>query len=104
MPNLNSIPLKTKELLMYHCGCHDNLVAAIKQRSFLASMNSIQVNTKELLRLHSGCHGTLLLWKISSVRNKIFMGARVLDGVGWGGVNSERCLKWGGRRWGHLKS
>ena len=47
MPNSYSIPLKTKELLMYHCGCHGNLVAERKQRSFLANMNSIQVNTKE---------------------------------------------------------
>ena len=24
--NMNSIQLKIKELLMYHCGCHGNLV------------------------------------------------------------------------------
>ena len=24
--NMNSIQLKIKELLMYHCGCHSNLV------------------------------------------------------------------------------
>ena len=56
MPNLNSIPLKTKELLMYHYGCHGNLIATTKQRRFLANMNSIQVKTKQLLRLHSGWH------------------------------------------------
>ena len=27
MPNMNSIHLKTKELLGYHCSCHGNLVA-----------------------------------------------------------------------------
>ena len=27
MPNINSIHLKTKELLRYHCGFHGNLVA-----------------------------------------------------------------------------
>ena len=26
MPNVKSIQLKTKELLTYHCHCHDNLV------------------------------------------------------------------------------
>ena len=25
VPIVNSIQLKTKELLMYHCGCHGNL-------------------------------------------------------------------------------
>ena len=57
MPNLNSIPLKTKELLMYHYGCHGNLVAATKQRTFLANMIAIQINANELLRFRSGCHG-----------------------------------------------
>ena len=27
IPNMNSIHLKTKELLRYHCSCHGNLVA-----------------------------------------------------------------------------
>ena len=31
---------------------------------------------------------------------KIFKGGR--DG-GWGGGSSERCLKWGGGRWGVIK-
>ena len=26
MPNMNSLPLKTKELLRYHSGCHSNIV------------------------------------------------------------------------------
>ena len=26
MPNMNSIPLMTKELLRYHCGCYGNIV------------------------------------------------------------------------------
>ena len=26
MPNMESIQLKIKELLTYHCGCHGNLV------------------------------------------------------------------------------
>ena len=26
MPNVDSIWLKTRELLTYHCGCHSNLV------------------------------------------------------------------------------
>ena len=26
MPNMNTIQLKTKELLTYYCGCHGNLV------------------------------------------------------------------------------
>ena len=26
MPNIDSIQLKTKELLTYYCGCHGNLV------------------------------------------------------------------------------
>ena len=26
MPSIKSIPLKRKELLTYHCGCHGNLV------------------------------------------------------------------------------
>ena len=60
MPNLKSIPFETKELLIYQCGCHGILVAATKQRIFLANTHSIQVNTKVLLRLHSGCHGNLV--------------------------------------------
>ena len=60
MPNSNSIPLKIKELLMYHCGCHGNLVPSIEQRCFLANMKSIQVNTKQILRLHSGFLGNLV--------------------------------------------
>ena len=27
MPNMDSIPLKTKELMTYYSGCHGNLVA-----------------------------------------------------------------------------
>ena len=27
VPNVNLIQFKTKELLMYHCGCHGNLVS-----------------------------------------------------------------------------
>ena len=29
MPNVNSIELKTKELLTYHYGCHSNLVTIV---------------------------------------------------------------------------
>ena len=31
MPNVNSIWLKTKELLTYHYGCHSNLVTQDKK-------------------------------------------------------------------------
>ena len=60
MPNLSSIPLKTKESLMYHCSCHGNLVTTTKQKCFLANMNSVQVNTRQLLRPYSDCHGNLV--------------------------------------------
>ena len=29
MPNMNSVLLKTNELLMYHCSCHVNNLATI---------------------------------------------------------------------------
>ena len=29
IPNMDSIQLKTKELLTYHCGCHGNLVTIV---------------------------------------------------------------------------
>ena len=60
LPNINSIPLKTKEILTYRCGCHGNLVARTKQRIFLANLNSMQVNTNEVLGLLSSCDGNLL--------------------------------------------
>ena len=29
MSNMNLIPVKTKELLRYHCGCHGNIVTIV---------------------------------------------------------------------------
>ena len=50
MPNMNSIHLKTKELLRYHCSFHGNLFAvALKyavnancpKKSLMPNMNSV---------------------------------------------------------------
>ena len=60
MPNSDSIPLKIKELLMYHRGCHGNLVPATKKEASWQNMNSIQGNKKEIVRLHPGFHGNIV--------------------------------------------
>ena len=53
---MDSMRLKTKELLAYHCGCHDNLVtiatryvadAYSPQRTSIPNMDSIRHETKE---------------------------------------------------------
>ena len=52
MPNIDSIRLKTKELLMYHCGCYGNLItivtlyvadAYLSQRISIPNIDSIQL-------------------------------------------------------------
>ena len=53
----NSIRLKTKELLTYHCGCHGNLVTL----AMWPNIKSIQLETKELLTYHCGCQGNLVI-------------------------------------------
>ena len=69
MLNMNSIHLKTNELLRYHCSFHGNLVAvALKyavddyypKKSLMPKMNSVQFKTHELLRYHFRCHGNLV--------------------------------------------
>ena len=61
---MNSIQLKIKELLMYHCGCHGNLVIiAMKYAAvdtFIANMDSLRLKTKELLIHRCSCHGNLV--------------------------------------------
>ena len=58
---MDSIPLKTKELVAYYSGCHGNLVTIatrhVADALSMPNMNSIQFKTNELLMFHSGCHG-----------------------------------------------
>ena len=65
MLNMNSISLKTKELLRFQSGCHDNKIFIVtryvghvlSQETSIPNMNSIQLKTKKVLRSYSGCHG-----------------------------------------------
>ena len=67
---MNLIPLVTKELVRYHCGCHANIVTiAIEyvadachptKKSFVSNVNSIALKAKELLRYHCGYHGNIV--------------------------------------------
>ena len=68
MQDMSLIPLKTKELCGYHCGCHDNIVtiasmyladAYYPKESSVPNMSSIPLKTKELMRYHCGYHGNL---------------------------------------------
>ena len=55
MPNIDSIQLKTKELLMYHCGCYGNLITiatlyvadAYHPKESIPNIDSIQLKIKE---------------------------------------------------------
>ena len=56
MLNMDSIRLKTKELLMYHCACYGNLVtiatmpvddACRLKEPFIPNTDSIQLKMKE---------------------------------------------------------
>ena len=62
---MNSIKLKTNELLIFYSGCHGNRVFIATsyqaaQRTSMSNMDSIQIKTKELLTYHYGCHGNLV--------------------------------------------
>ena len=51
MPNVDSIQLRTKELLTYHCGCHGNEVwdwCLSSQRTSIPNLDSMRLKTKEL--------------------------------------------------------
>ena len=72
---MNSMRLKTKELLRFLSGCHGNWltkatryvvdVYCLKEPP-MPNLKSVRLKTKELLRFHSGCHGM----KISLVSNQ----------------------------------
>ena len=65
---MNSVPLKTKVLLRYQCGCYSNIVTItieywlvlIIPRKLCVKMNLISLSTKELLRYHCCCHGNIV--------------------------------------------
>ena len=70
MPNMNSIQLKTKELVTYYCSGHGDLITIATrymaddlvwrfQGTSIPNMDSIKLKTKELLTYYCGCHGNL---------------------------------------------
>ena len=54
MPNIDSIQLKTKELLAFNFWLPWQLSYYSNE---VVGIDSIQLNTKELLKFHPGCHG-----------------------------------------------
>ena len=63
MPNMDTMQLKTKELLTYCCGCHGNLVTIATRYvadASIPNMDSIRPKTKELVTYYCGCHGNLV--------------------------------------------
>ena len=66
MSNVNSIPLKTKGLLRYHCGYHGNIVT-IATRCLVMPIFPAKLCVKydfstpnKLLRFHCSSHGNLV--------------------------------------------
>ena len=68
MPNLNSIPLKTKKLYRFQSGCHGN---KYPKQPGMWLMRTVPTNlcakcgldtneAKELLTYHRDCHGNLI--------------------------------------------
>ena len=70
--------LKTKDLLRYLFGCHDNQATTevmcvanrlLSQETFMPNMKLIQLKTMELLRCKCGCHGNQATIATKSVAN-----------------------------------
>ena len=68
IPNMDSVQLKTKELLTHHCSCHGNLVAIAARYlvdAYCPKKPPYQIWTQydfrqELLTHHCCCHGNLV--------------------------------------------